>query len=299
MAVRFADHTVEIEELVVPVEGHFLGPSTSWALLLVTEGTGSILENGRSYPLALSSSVLVPAGAGIQFLPVNGDGLRLGCVEFAIESVAWDSSLGARLAFRQAVAACQAARVLEPSSPVGGRLKIFLEQFASPTSFSLRDPNLAEAMGPIFQELRSWLLLRSPSAGETPERILNVLRSVGETNLQDLSVAEMAKRCGCSRRHLSRLVREHFGSALVSVRTELRLDKAALLLRSHERKIIDVAMDCGFSHLGLFTTKFRERFGMTPGQWRKQLIQDQSLASTATTPRSRGVESMAAHPPRR
>ena len=45
--------------------------------------------------------------------------------------------------------------------------------------------------------------------------------------------------------------------------------KAVSLLRDPDVKIISVAEQCGFNHLGLFNVCFKKRFGQTPGQWRK------------------------------
>jgi hypothetical protein len=41
------------------------------------------------------------------------------------------------------------------------------------------------------------------------------------------------------------------------------------LLRNPDAKVINVAQECGFNHLGLFNTCFKRRFGCSPGQWRK------------------------------
>jgi hypothetical protein len=50
---------------------------------------------------------------------------------------------------------------------------------------------------------------------------------------------------------------------------EMRLIKAVSLLRDPTIKIINVAEQCGFNHLGLFNTCFSKRFGTSPGRWRK------------------------------
>jgi hypothetical protein len=44
------------------------------------------------------------------------------------------------------------------------------------------------------------------------------------------------------------------------------------LLRDANIKIINVAEQCGFNHLGLFNTCFKRRFGTSPGRWRKSTI---------------------------
>ena len=105
--------------------------------------------------------------------------------------------------------------------------------------------------------------------GNAEERIGLVFEQVSLDDILDLSVEELAERLGCSRRHLSRVFQQRFGVSLRTLRMEMRLLKATSLLRDPESKIINVAGRCGFNHLGLFNTCFRRRFGVSPGQWRK------------------------------
>jgi hypothetical protein len=60
---------------------------------------------------------------------------------------------------------------------------------------------------------------------------------------------------------------------------ELRLLKALSLLRDPDTKIINVAEQCGFNHLGLFNACFKKRFGNTPGHWRKWASHGEEPAS--------------------
>jgi AraC-like DNA-binding protein len=85
----------------------------------------------------------------------------------------------------------------------------------------------------------------------------------------ELSVGDLAAKFGCSRRHLNRLFHDHFGVSVAALKMEMRLLKAASLLRGPDAKVINVAEQCGFNHLGLFNTCFKRRFGTSPGQWRK------------------------------
>ena len=97
-----------------------------------------------------------------------------------------------------------------------------------------------------------------------------VMEELSATELLTLSVGEMADKFSCSRRHLNRLFHQHFGCSVASLRMEMRLLKALSLLRNPDLKIINVAEQCGFNHLGLFNACFKKRFGNTPGQWRKE-----------------------------
>ena len=98
---------------------------------------------------------------------------------------------------------------------------------------------------------------------------MQVFEELSATELLTLSVGDMAHKFSCSRRHLNRLFHQHFGCSVAALRMEMRLLKALSLLRDPDVKIINVAEQCGFNHLGLFNACFKKRFGNTPGQWRK------------------------------
>ena len=66
---------------------------------------------------------------------------------------------------------------------------------------------------------------------------------------------------------------------MASMRMEIRLLKAVSLLRDRSVKIIHVAEQCGFNHLGLFNACFKKRFGNTPSRWRKGASNGENLGS--------------------
>jgi AraC-like DNA-binding protein len=99
--------------------------------------------------------------------------------------------------------------------------------------------------------------------------MIQVFEKLSTADLLGSSVGELAAKFSCSRRHLNRLFHQHFGVSVAALRMEMRLVKAVSLLRDHNAKVIRVAEECGFNHLGLFNTCFKRRFGTSPGQWRK------------------------------
>jgi AraC-like DNA-binding protein len=103
--------------------------------------------------------------------------------------------------------------------------------------------------------------------------MIQVFEKLPANELLSLSVGELAAKFGCSKRHLNRLFHQHFGFSVAAMRMEMRLLKAASLLRDPDTKVINVAEQCGFNHLGLFNTCFKRRFGASPGLWRKMSAQ--------------------------
>ena len=114
---------------------------------------------------------------------------------------------------------------------------------------------------------------RQGSYVRAEDHMTQVFEKLSAAELINLSVGELADRFSCSRRHLNRLFHQHFGVSVAALRMEMRLLKAISLLRDANAKIINVAEQCGFNHLGLFNTCFKRRFGTSPGQWRKSVLQ--------------------------
>ena len=105
------------------------------------------------------------------------------------------------------------------------------------------------------------------------EHMIQVFEKLSSNELLGLPIGKLAARFGYSKRHLNRLFHQHFGFSVGAMRMEMRLLKAASLLRDPDTKVINVAEQCGFNHLGLFNTCFKRRFGASPGQWRKMSAQ--------------------------
>jgi len=97
-----------------------------------------------------------------------------------------------------------------------------------------------------------------------------LIGQMAEAELSACSLSDLSRQLHCSERHFSRLFREEFGVPFRSRQIELRLQRARQLLANSNAKIINVAYDSGYRHLGLFNAMFKKRFGLTPGEWRQQ-----------------------------
>jgi AraC-like DNA-binding protein len=80
----------------------------------------------------------------------------------------------------------------------------------------------------------------------------------------DFSAQKLAAAAGLSERYVNELLYEA-GASFTSRLLELRLRRAAeWLAQAGERRISDIAFDCGFNDLSYFNRCFRRRFGLTP-----------------------------------
>jgi AraC-like DNA-binding protein len=172
-----------------------------------------------------------------------------------------------RILFEKAARDSELARILPPRSPVTRKLKALILE-GRPVNTPEQRCQILALLPPLIRELQSDLPGEHDGNDGAKGRILAALVQLTDSEICKVSVEELAEKCNCSRRHLTRLVKEHFGCSVVELKNQVRLDRAAVLLKNPKAKVIDVAMECGFNHHGQFAAQFRERFGMTPTEWR-------------------------------
>lgn len=88
--------------------------------------------------------------------------------------------------------------------------------------------------------------------------------------LNGRTVKELALELGMSERHVRRALERETGQSPSHLALAQRLATAARLLVETRRPITQVAYASGFQSLRRFNSAFRERFAMTPRQWRNQ-----------------------------
>jgi len=85
-----------------------------------------------------------------------------------------------------------------------------------------------------------------------------------------IDIEELSEDLHVSKYHMHRIFKEVFGKNIYESIKSIRLQKAAnLLLTNKYSTISNVANECGYSSQSSFIKVFKERFGMTPKEWRQ------------------------------
>ncbi|WP_175406518.1 AraC family transcriptional regulator [Bacillus sp. FJAT-27264] len=87
-----------------------------------------------------------------------------------------------------------------------------------------------------------------------------------------LSVAELAASLHMSYGHLSRQYKKLTGHTIVERMNQIRLEKAAELLRLPDTLVSESAEQAGFADLSYFSRAFKKRYGQSPLSYRKEQI---------------------------
>jgi AraC-like DNA-binding protein len=84
--------------------------------------------------------------------------------------------------------------------------------------------------------------------------------------------AAVAAAASLSAGAFSRFFKLRTGKTLPQYVNEVRIGRACRLLADEQAKITDVALECGFRSLANFNRRFLEIAGMTPREYRRQLV---------------------------
>ncbi|MEI7809679.1 MAG: helix-turn-helix domain-containing protein, partial [Verrucomicrobiota bacterium] len=260
-----------LQEITLRPSGEWNSPEDGWTVVRVADGMGYWMQSGSARELKVGDGFVVAETSHLvlrasqlgslkleyycvhpQFLNglitvTEGHQLELVCKKIAPPVIAFDAA-----------------------DLIGKKLSHLVIQ-SQRESLTMRSALLqlwSQAISPVLQMPAA----DHQSSLRLQDRFQRFFSTLSDTELATRSLKELATQLNCSERHLSRLFRAEFGVPLRQRQTELRLQHASQLLMDANAKIISVALESGYRHLGLFNAMFKRRFGMTPSAWRQQNV---------------------------
>jgi AraC-like DNA-binding protein len=123
-------------------------------------------------------------------------------------------------------------------------------------------------------ELAVTFLLQPPPAQEmfctrqqrvAQERVEQVIFLLKQNLAEPPSLEELGRKIGCSHFYLSRIFSAQTGHTITQHLRQLRMERAAELLKSGGHNVTEAALDVGYNSLSHFSAAFHETFGCCPG----------------------------------
>jgi len=172
---------------------------------------------------------------------------------------------------RSAMAQC-------PCEPVSGTT-VRLTAAQSQLIATLRQPPVYAAAQPLWYqckalELALSFLVQPPPEQEmfctrqqrlAQERVEQVIFLLGKNLASPPTLEELGRQIGCSHFYLSRIFSTQTGHTIIQHLRQLRMERAAQLLRSGEYNVTEAAQEVGYNSLSHFSAAFHETFGCCPG----------------------------------
>lgn len=238
----------------------------AYELHILLSGEATVDVEGASHVLKAGQAMLIPPGQ--YHCPVSARGV--------FERFAATFSAGEFEALRCAVGKC---RVYAVTEQVLQLCRDIIFECGADAAFS-RDVLRGLLTCLMAQQFRA-LGLRS-EAGRNQEKPItrgqhnDIIDTYFETHLKgDARADELAQLLFVSRRQLSRVLWESYGTNFREKLIRTRLDWAAWLLRNTDKSVSSVAEEAGYTVPSSFYHVFRDRFGMTPEQYRVQYAKKQ------------------------
>lgn len=112
---------------------------------------------------------------------------------------------------------------------------------------------------------------KEPDAPEQEKNFLAELNRCisSHISLSNLNSEMIAKTMCLSKSQLNRKVKSLTGMSTSAYIKQLRLARAQMFLKDPKKTIGDIVMMCGFESASYFTKMFKEKFGITPSEYKK------------------------------
>ena len=148
----------------------------------------------------------------------------------------------------------------------------FLEELFYEISRSKDDSNYVSV---LIETAMSYLIkygtaIQPAMLGKKHDLVVNALRYANKNFSQDITLCNTAEYFSVSPQYLSSVFAEEVGMGFSAYITDLRLKMASNLLTRSDRNITEVCFDCGYRNLSHFLRCFKQHFGITPKDYRKQ-----------------------------
>jgi len=106
---------------------------------------------------------------------------------------------------------------------------------------------------------------------ENSELITKALKYIRSQNKNsEITIEDVANHAGFSTDYFNRVFFAHTGFNIMEYVRFSRMRKATHLLRTTDRDILDIALECGYETHESFTRAFKKQYGVSPVEYRKQ-----------------------------
>ena len=130
-----------------------------------------------------------------------------------------------------------------------------------------------EEVSTLIMPLCRMLELAYQKQPKTEDRRSTVELAVGyvKQNLdQSITLTQVCRHLGCSESCLSHLFKKTTGQSFRAYLTDLRLEKAKLMLKNTSLNVTEIAFAVGFSDSNYFSNVFKNRTGLSPVAYRRK-----------------------------
>lgn len=131
---------------------------------------------------------------------------------------------------------------------------------------------LLKLWGMIYENIDTEENISAPHSSIRAQAQLQIMMKYIHDNYSEhITLEDIARTVTLSKSSVLNIFNNNIHMSPISYLVNYRLKRAATLLVTTENSIFSIAQDTGFENIGYFCRKFKERFHLTPGQYRKKM----------------------------
>ena len=104
----------------------------------------------------------------------------------------------------------------------------------------------------------------------TYKRIKQVLHYIDDNLSEEITIDELSKLIAVSESVLLKSFKQTVGTSPINYVQKKRIDKARYLIITTDKKISDIASECGFNDMSYFAKQFKKLVGVNPKEYKKE-----------------------------
>lgn len=131
---------------------------------------------------------------------------------------------------------------------------------------------LLKLWGMIYENIDTEENISAPHSSIRAQAQLQIMMKYIHDNYSEhITLEDIARTVTLSKSSVLNIFNNNIHMSPISYLVNYRLKRAATLLVTTENSIFSIAQDTGFENIGYFCRIFKERFHLTPSQYRKRM----------------------------
>lgn len=143
------------------------------------------------------------------------------------------------------------------------------EQILYSSDILFRSKNAKEMLALFQKKIYAMLEVIEEEAQDDSGVIQRIKNLVEKEYMHDVSLNYVAEKVNLAPAYVSYIFKRETGQTLIKYITEIKMEKAKMLLEEGVLKVGQVARACGYENQSYFNRAFKNYYGLTPKQFRE------------------------------
>lgn len=126
----------------------------------------------------------------------------------------------------------------------------------------------------FFSELYENIIEEDSYVEDNNDYMLNkikcILKYIEQNYRNEITIEDLSKASNMSQYYLMRSFKKYIGKTCTNYINDYRLNKSSGMLITTEYSIMNISIECGFNNISYFNKLFKEKFNLTPKEYRRK-----------------------------